>query len=141
MTKPTKREVTNGIGRYLDEVEAGAVNGKRTVHLGALKGFPQSTDDPEVVARAIKEVQARAQEGTAIERLRRTQRVLNLTRALDELTAATEDTGEAQAFFIKHALAWATEHGIGYSAFRAMGVPAAVLREAGMSRGWEPPSE
>lgn len=135
--KLTKREVTSGIGRYLDAIEDGTVNGKRTVAIGALKGFPQRTDDPEVIARAIEVINERAQEGTSIERLQRTQRALTLARQLDALLNA-EEGDDLRAFFVEHALAWATERGVGYGAFRAMGVPADVLRDAGMTRGWEP---
>jgi hypothetical protein len=135
--KPTKREVTSGIGRYLDAIEDGTVNGKRIVRLGALKGFPNRTDDPDVIARAIELINEQAQEGTSIERLQRTQRALTLARELDALVNA-EDADDVQAFFVEHALAWATERGVGYGAFRAMGVPADVLRDAGITRGFEP---
>jgi hypothetical protein len=133
------RRITQGIGRYLDEVEAGTVEGPRFVTLGALgKDFPAATDDPKVIERAIAHVKEQAQEGTSIERLKRTQRALTLSRKLDELVEAQASNGESEAFFIEHAYAWAEANGVGYGAFRAMGVPADVLRAAGITRGFQP---
>ena len=46
--------VTRGIGRYLNEVEAGVVDGKLTVVLGAIgNGLPQRSSDPNEVERAV----------------------------------------------------------------------------------------
>jgi hypothetical protein len=133
---PEALRITKGIGRYLDEVEAGAVLGSPSVYIGALKGFPMRSDDPEVLERAIAAVKEQARTGTSVNRLKRTQRVHSLERQLATLREASN--GEAKALFVEHALTWATEQRVGYSAFRAMGVPPAVLRDAGITRGFEP---
>jgi len=140
--KPSPYQITRGIGAYLDELEAGTVNGKRFVVLGQFDrelGIPNRTDDPEVVEQAIAIINERAREATtSVVRLKRTQRALTLQRELDELIAAQSSNGEAEAFFVEHALAWATDNGISYGAFRAMGVPAPVLKDAGITRGFAP---
>lgn len=133
--KQTSGSISRGIGRYLDAVEYGAPNG--LVSLGALDGFPGTTRDPEVVARAIEVIRGRADEGSAVQRLKRQQRIITLTRQLETLeTEGTED--DAHAFFVEHAAEWAEENGVGYSAFRAMGVAPSVLAEAGITRTFEP---
>lgn len=132
-------QVSRGIGRYLNEVEAGVVNGKLVVNLGAIgNGLPGQTSDPNEVERAIAIVKESAREGSAVQRLKRHQRVFTLTRELEALRAANESNGDAQAFFIEHAKAWAEANGIGYAAFRTMGVPVDVLSEAGITRTFEP---
>lgn len=131
--------ISRGIGRYLDEVESGTVNGAAVVELGALKGFPRRTDDPKVVARALKVIEKQAHEGSAVMRLERWQRVITLRRELARLESANDESNnDAEAFFIANALAWAEMKGVGYGAFRQMGVPVDVLRAAGITRGFEP---
>jgi hypothetical protein len=43
------------------------------------------------------------------------------------------DSSKYEDAFVKHAKAWATEHGVTADAFRAEGVPPAVLRKAGFT--------
>lgn len=135
--KPTSREITNGITRYLNEIERGTVE-RGYVHLGAIgNGLPHTTSNPTDVERAIKIIKEQAREGGTQQRLLRHQRVITLTRALEVMRANGE--GEtARAFFVEHAFDWATERGVGYSAFRMMGVPVDALTEAGITRGFEP---
>lgn len=130
MTKSTRAkrtEVSKAIGRYLDELDRGAQRG--SVSLGP-KG---STTDPVVVEAFADKLQAEVAETTSpIRRLKLTQRVLDLRAAAEELR--NRDTGEsALDLFVEHAAAWAEEHGITYAAFRELGVPAAVLKQAGVT--------
>jgi hypothetical protein len=127
---PQAPTTTKGIGRYLRALESG--EGER-VNLGALPEFPAVTSDPEVVERAIVALRARGDEGGPIARLKRQQRIIDLTHAVETLRA-TSNGNDPRAFFITHGAEWAMANGIGYHAFRSMGVPASVLREAGIAR-------
>jgi|SRR5215471_1159193 len=126
------------IGRYLDrldEMSEQRANGKRHhkgVPLGALPGFASHSTDPDEIDRAADTIEARAQEATAVKALRMLQRVIELREAAANL----RETGGVDAVeqdFIAVAASWAAENGISYAAFRAMGVSAAVLRDAGIS--------
>lgn len=128
---------TKRIGAYLDALANGDTR-PTSVPLGALAGFPQSTTDPEVVEAAIVEIRKRADEGGAIARLKRQQRIIELQRAADWLREAPATVDDPEVYFIDHGKAWAEDAGIGYSAFRAMGVPASVLTRAGITRTFEP---
>lgn len=130
--------VSKGIGKYLDAVDTGTAS-KRGVSLGAIgNGLPAWTSNPDDVEQAIKLMRERATIGTAVQRLKRTQRVIELERSLESLRDEGGGVDEVQSFFVEHAHAWATEHRIGYAAFRAMGVPVAVLNEADIDRTFEP---
>ena len=76
-----------------------------TNDVGALEAQINSTDDP-------------------VERLR-------LRGKIEQLKQP--DTSKYEDAFVKHAKAWATEHGVTADAFRAEGVPPAVLRKAGFA--------
>lgn len=147
---PTTKASTNGrarhakaaafaVGRYLallDEESEQRQNGKRRgrgVNLGALKGFPAHTDDPDVIHKAADAIAAKALEVPSyVAALKLQQRVVDLRRRAEEIR--TGDGPDAiEAAFVAEAAAWAEANGIGYAAFRAMGVPAAVLRDAGIS--------
>lgn len=57
----------------------------------------------------------------------------NLTAELDSLSDET-DISELEQVFTKVARAYSQRKGIGYSAWREVGVPASVLKDAGISR-------
>jgi hypothetical protein len=59
------------------------------------------------------------------------------TDLLEELnaTAATVDLSELEDAFVKAAKAYGDRKGISYTTWRDFGVPAAVLKRAGVSRG------
>ena len=127
------RAATVAIGNYLDELAQG---GKfaGSVSLGALAGFPTHTDDPAVVDEAANAIEARADEATSrIVELKLRQRVANLRTEAQALRDV--ETGEdAEAQFIAVGASWAEQNGITYEVFREMGVPARVLKEAGIAR-------
>lgn len=133
---PSAAATSKGIGRYLDALAAGVGD---AVALGQLKGFPNRTTDPEVVERAIATIRANAGAGSAVARLKRQQRIITLERELAALRERASANGSnPRDFFISNAREWAIENGIGYGAFRAMGVPAATLKAAGIDRTLEP---
>jgi len=135
----TAMQRTKAIGRYLDALANGEAGASRSISLGALAGFPNFTSDPEVIDQAVEAIKARTDEGGAIQRLKRQQRIIELQRAAEWLReSAVADVDNPETYFIDHGKAWAEDAGIGYSAFRAMGVPAQVLTRAGITRGFEP---
>ncbi len=91
----------------------------------AVRNYLQYLDDPDSLrddAKIAELEAAAASAGDAIERL----------RALDALAKANVvDGSQVRMAFVAHAKAWADGEGIDVAAFRAMGVPADVLRDAG----------
>lgn len=85
---------------------------------------------------------AREQESTSDNPLTRVQAIqerMDLERELERLDASSEDRLEAaQKDFIQHAKEYAESKRISYTAFREAGVPAEVLRKAGINRGFNP---
>lgn len=68
-------------------------------------------------------------------RLALTQEEIDLTTELTKLESKTDvDMASLEKAFITSAAGYSDRKGISYSAWRAVGVPAAVLKEAGISR-------
>jgi hypothetical protein len=131
---PTGRAATVAIGAYLDEIADGGSYAAGRVALGALEGFPAMSRDPEIIDAAAAEIERRADETTSrVRELKYRQRVLELRAGAEDLRAvATGD--DAESAFVEVAAAWAEANGITYEAFREMGVPARVLKAAGIAR-------
>lgn len=85
---------------------------------------------PEKIEASIERHEARLTKklGTIAE-LTEHNTIIELRRALGK---AQMTNGDAKEFFIAHAAEFAERKGIGAMAFRSMGVPAAVLKEAGI---------
>lgn len=71
---------------------------------------------------------------SALKRLSLTQERLDLTEELGAM-AETVDISEAEAAFVQIARSYSGRKGISYAAWRENGVPADVLRKAGITRG------
>ena len=132
--KLTGRAATVAVGAYLDYVAEGGQYGAGRVSLGAMPGFPTYTADPDVIDAAAAEYERRADDAsTRIVELKRRNRALALRAAAEDLRAV--DSGEdVETRFTACAAAWAESNGITYEAFREMGVPARVLKAAGVAR-------
>jgi len=72
----------------------------------------------------------------AVQRLALVQERLDLARELASLqtTRDGDDLAELEAEFVAVAASYSARRGIGYPAWREVGVPASVLRAAGISR-------
>ncbi len=85
------------------------------------------------ISSRLDKLDAELEAADALKRLQLTQERLDL---IEEL--ATMDTGvdisELEAEFTRVAKGYAARKGISYAAFRQIGVPAAVLKKAGISR-------
>ncbi len=68
-----------------------------------------------------------------LKRLQLAQEELDLTEELAGMDQRI-DLGDLEREFVKVAKSYATRKGISYAAFRQVGVPAATLKEAGISR-------
>jgi hypothetical protein len=67
-------------------------------------------------------------------RLHLTQERIDLESQLDHPAPPTPDLSALEGEFVDAAAAYAPRKGIGYAAFRELGVPAAVLRRSGITR-------
>lgn len=85
------------------------------------------------VERRLVEVEAELETADPFSRLRLIQERMNLTEELDLLSNGN-DLGELEAEFIEVAANYSERQGITYSAWREIGVEAAVLRSAGITR-------
>jgi hypothetical protein len=89
---------------------------------------------PERLRDKIASLESRiAEEADPLRALEMRQERLDAEAALAR-AEATEDFGALEAAFIEHAKAYSERKGISYSAWRESGVPADVLRRAGIAR-------
>lgn len=89
---------------------------------------------PDSIAKRLERITAELETADPLKRLQLTQEQLDLEAEL----AAGETTVDISALekeFIAAAGSYASRKGISYGAFRSVGVPPAVLRAAGISRG------
>jgi hypothetical protein len=109
------RKAAAAVRRYLAMIEAPRRRGRQVdwaKRRKAAQAALKATSDP-------------------LARLKLTQQVIDAEAAL---TQTAPDTDEAEADFIYWAAWYSESHGISYSAWRQTGVPASVLRQAGISR-------
>jgi hypothetical protein len=86
------------------------------------------------VKKRLEKIAVELETADPLKRLQLTQEQLDLEA---ELAAGeqTVDLSALEAGFVEAAAAYAGRKGISYGAFRSVGVPPAVLRAAGISRG------
>jgi hypothetical protein len=89
---------------------------------------------PDSIKKRLDKITAELETADPLKRLQLTQEQLDLEA---ELAAGetTVDLGALEKDFIEAAASYASRKGISYSAFRSVGVPPAVLRAAGITRG------
>lgn len=114
------RKESSAVKAYLEVLSAGST--------------PRRAADPSAIQRRLKVVEERlAVESNRLKQLELTQQKLNLASAL-AATSGDSDEGKLREEFIKVAAAYGRRQGISYKAWRAVGVPAGVLKQAGISR-------
>ena len=89
---------------------------------------------PEAIRHRLAEVQKAVPDADALARLHLLQERSDLQADLARVEG-TADLGGLERSFVKVAKAYGRRKGIGYSAWRAAGVPEDVLKRAGISRG------
>lgn len=89
---------------------------------------------PDTLRSRIADLEAKiAAESNPLKSVDLRQGRLDAEAALERAKSAS-DTAELEAEFTRHAAAYSTRKGITYAAWREAGVPAAVLKKAGISR-------
>ena len=116
----TGREEGRVVRAYLEALESRKVRRGRKVSPESIKKRIEAIDRDLGTAEPIKRVQL-------------VQERMDLT---DKLGAANpaDDLASLEAAFVKAAKGYSTRKGISYAARREVGVPAAVLAKAGISR-------
>ena len=96
------------------------------------RGRPRT---PKTLEDRLAKLDAEYEQADPLRRLHLEQRRLDVQRELDELVASRgEAPAELEDDFAAVAADYAEKHGITYMAWRRLGVPARVLRKAGLSR-------
>jgi hypothetical protein len=96
------------------------------------RGRPRT---PKTLEDRLAKLDAEYEQADPLRRLHLEQRRLDVQRELDELVASRgEAPAELEDDFAAVAADYAQKHGITYTAWRRLGVPARVLRKAGASR-------
>ena len=88
---------------------------------------------PDSIQKRLDRINVELASADPLKRLQLTQEQLDLEAEL-EAGASTVDISALEKDFVKSAGAYASRKGISYGAFRSVGVPPSVLREAGISR-------
>ncbi len=87
----------------------------------------------ESIKSRLEAVVTELETADPLRRLQLAQEELDLTEELARMDQGT-DLNELEGAFIEVASSYASRKGISYAAFREVGVPAAVLKEAGITR-------
>lgn len=88
----------------------------------------------ESMQRRIGAIGEALESATPIRRVQLVQERIDLERSLSA-PAETIDISDLEDAFVELAVSYSGRKGITYSAWREVGVPAAVLKQAGISRG------
>jgi hypothetical protein len=108
------------VGKYLEAISAG-------------KGKRGRKRTPESINMQITKIDREMAAAPALRRLELTQKRNDLAAERDRLSARVDLTA-LESDFVKIAKSYSKRTGINYGAFRTVGVPADVLKRAGVSR-------
>ena len=117
--------------------KARAENRAVSAYLEALESSrprPGRRRTAESMQNRIEAIGEALESATPIRRVQLVQERIDLERALSAPTE-TVDITELETGFVDIAVSYSGRKGITYSAWREVGVPAAVLKRAGISRG------
>lgn len=115
------REQGRAVRRYLEALE----------HTRPKRGRKRTRD---TVERRLAAVEERLAEAEPLGRLHLIQERIDLQEELGSMNGDGVDLGALEDAFVAAAPAYGARRGITYSAWRAAGVPPAVLRRAGIGR-------
>ena len=88
---------------------------------------------PDSVKKRLAAIDAQLPEASALARLQLVQERMDLARELGSMGQKVDLTA-LEAAFVKTAKSYSQRKGISYAAWRELGVPAEVLKKAGVSR-------
>lgn len=89
---------------------------------------------PESIKKRLDQIEDELATASPLKRLQLTQERLDLNAELARADD-TQDLSQLEDDFVKAARAYSERKGISYAAWRELGVPASVLKRAGISRG------
>jgi hypothetical protein len=89
---------------------------------------------PESIRARMAAIETSLESAVAMKRLQLVQERIDLQSAL-EAAETTIDLSALEDEFVGAASAYGARKGIGYAAWREVGVPAAILKRAGIERG------
>jgi hypothetical protein len=89
---------------------------------------------PDTIKRRLAAIAQELDEATSLKRLQLVQERRDLEVELAAKSAGVVDLSALEADFAKHAKAYGTSKGIAYATWRELGVPADVLKRAGITR-------
>jgi hypothetical protein len=115
------REQGRGVRLYLEALEKNRPK----------RGRKRTSDS---ISKRLETIEQRLPDADPLTRLHLIQERLNLQTELESLKAKTDLT-ELEEAFVVAAKSYGERKGITHAAWRALGVPAEVLRKAGISRG------
>lgn len=114
------RNESRAVSKYLDALSAG-------------KGKRGRKRTPESISMVIVRLDKELADASPIRRLELTQKRYDLVAERERLMTRVDLSG-LEKDFVKVAKSYASRNGIGYGAFRVLGVTAEVLKRAGISR-------
>ena len=85
------------------------------------------------ISRRLERIEVELENADPLKRLQLTQEQLDLGQELDGMDSGV-DLSDLENDFVRVARGYAERKGITYAAFRQIGVPASVLKRAGISR-------
>ena len=88
---------------------------------------------PDSITKRLAAIDAAYGEGSALQQLQLVQERMDLQKELDAMGTKV-DLSALEGAFVKTAGKYAQRKGISYAAWRELGVPADVLKKAGISR-------
>lgn len=89
---------------------------------------------PDSIKARLTKIDAEIEEADALTALNLEQEKIDLAAELDAKSVSVDTTALEKAF-VANARAYGSRKGISYGVWRKSGVPAAVLKQAGISRG------
>ena len=89
----------------------------------------------ESITSRLAVIESEMQEVSSLKRLQLTQERRDLQSELDAKSSGNVNLSALEGEFVRHAQAYGESKGIAYATWRELGVPADVLKRAGVARG------
>jgi hypothetical protein len=90
---------------------------------------------PDSIRRRLAAIEQALPDASSLKRLQLVQERRDLEQELEARSAPAVDLGALERDFVGVARAYGTSKGIAYATWRELGVPADVLKRAGITRG------
>jgi hypothetical protein len=148
-TRPKKRQGAGAAAAAAAKASTSKVGGRQAGSAAAVRRYLVALEKhqprrgrprtPKTLEDRLRKLDAEYEQADPLRRLHLEQRRLDVQKELDELLALRgEAPAELEDDFAAVAREYAEKHGITYMAWRRLGVPAKVLRKAGVTRTSSP---